>query len=510
MPLHNLTRFPRLEFIGAPTPLEYLPRFSDYLGREIFIKRDEVTPMAMGGNKLRKLEFLAADALREGADTLITAGAIQSNHVRQTAAVAAKLGLHCVALLENPIGTTAENYLTNGNRLLLDLFNTQIEMCDALTDPNAQLEELATRVEAQGFRPYVIPVGGSNALGALGYVESALEIAQQCEGAVNISSVVVASGSAGTHAGLAVGLEHLMPESELIGVTVSRSVADQLPKVVNLQQAIAKELELTASAEILLWDDYFASGYGVPNDEGMEAVKLLARLEGILLDPVYTGKAMAGLIDGISQKRFKDEGPILFIHTGGMFFGLLLGFILALMRLSPIWPVRWLARFYISIFRGTPLIAQLFMIYYGLPQFGIELDPIPSAMIGLSLNTAAYAAETLRAAISSIDKGQWEAAASIGMTPWQTMRRAILPQAARVALPPLSNSFISLVKDTSLAATIQVPELFRQAQLITSRTLEVFTMYLAASLIYWIMATVLSTLQNHFENQLNRQEREPK
>lgn len=162
MPLHNLTRFPRLEFIGAPTPLEYLPRFSDYLGRDIFIKRDDVTPMAMGGNKLRKLEFLAADALREGADTLITAGAIQSNHVRQTAAVAAKLGLHCVALLENPIGTTAENYLTNGNRLLLDLFNTQIEMCDALTDPNAQLQELATRIEAQGFRPYVIPVGGSN------------------------------------------------------------------------------------------------------------------------------------------------------------------------------------------------------------------------------------------------------------------------------------------------------------------------------------------------------------
>ncbi|XPE47396.1 cystine ABC transporter permease [Shigella flexneri] len=174
------------------------------------------------------------------------------------------------------------------------------------------------------------------------------------------------------------------------------------------------------------------------------------------------------------------------------------------------WPVRWLARCYISIFRGTPLIAQLFMIYYGLPQFGIELDPIPSAMIGLSLNTAAYAAETLRAAISSIDKGQWEAAASIGMTPWQTLRRAILPQAARVALPPLSNSFISLVKDTSLAATIQVPELFRQAQLITSRTLEVFTMYLAASLIYWVMATVLSALQNYFENQLNRQERDPK
>lgn len=317
MSLQNLTRFPRLEFIGAPTPLEYLPRFSDYLGREIFIKRDDVTPLAMGGNKVRKLEFLAADALREGADTLVTAGAIQSNHVRQTAAVAAKLGLYCVALLENPIGTQAENYLSNGNRLLLDLFNVQVEMCAALDDPDAQLQELATRIEAQGFRPYVIPVGGSNALGALGYVESALEIAQQCEGAVNLSSVVVASGSAGTHAGLAVGLEHLLPETELIGVTVSRSVADQKPKVVALQQAVARELELSAAAEITLWDEYFAPGYGTPNEEGMEAVKLLARLEGILLDPVYTGKAMAGLIDGISQKRFKDQGPILFIHTGG-------------------------------------------------------------------------------------------------------------------------------------------------------------------------------------------------
>ncbi|HBV2378525.1 TPA: D-cysteine desulfhydrase [Klebsiella quasipneumoniae] len=317
MSLQNLTRFPRLELIGAPTPLEYLPRLSDHLGREIFIKRDDTTPLAMGGNKLRKLEFLAADALREGADTLITAGAIQSNHVRQTAAVAAKLGLHCVALLENPIGTRAENYLSNGNRLLLDLFNTQVEMCDALTDPAAQLDELATRIEAQGYRPYVIPVGGSNALGALGYVVSALEIAQQCEDAVEISSVVVASGSAGTHAGLAVGLEQLMPQAELIGVTVSRAVADQLPKVVALQQAVANSLELQAKADIILWDDYFAPGYGTPNEEGMAAVKLLAQLEGILLDPVYTGKAMAGLIDGITQKRFKDEGPILFVHTGG-------------------------------------------------------------------------------------------------------------------------------------------------------------------------------------------------
>ncbi|CNE36283.1 cystine ABC transporter permease [Yersinia nurmii] len=196
------------------------------------------------------------------------------------------------------------------------------------------------------------------------------------------------------------------------------------------------------------------------------------------------------------------------LSLGGMFLGLALGFMLAMMRLSHFLPFSLFSRFYVSIFRGTPLIAQLFMIYYGLPQFNIELDPMPAALLGLSLNTAAYTSETLRAAISSIEKGQWEAAASIGMTRWQTLYRVILPQAGRTALPPLGNSFIGLVKDTSLAATIQVPELFRQAQLVTSRTLEVFTMYLAASLIYWIMATLLSALQNRLEAHVNRQDQE--
>ena len=312
----QLAQFPRLDLVGSVTPLEKLSRLSDYLGREIYIKRDDVTPMAMGGNKLRKLEFLAADAVRQGADTLVTAGAIQSNHVRQTAAVAAKLGLQCVALLENPIDTKAENYLSNGNRLLLDLFNVEVVMCDALHDPQVQLADLATSLEAQGFRPYVIPIGGSNALGSLGYVQCALEIAAQSRD-IAFSSIVVASGSAGTHAGLAVGLQQLLPESELIGVTVSRKVIDQLPKVEQLQKAVACSLNIEALAPITLWDDYFAPQYGMPNDEGMAAVKLLAQQEGVLLDPVYTGKAMAGLIDGISQKRFRDEGPILFVHTGG-------------------------------------------------------------------------------------------------------------------------------------------------------------------------------------------------
>lgn len=196
------------------------------------------------------------------------------------------------------------------------------------------------------------------------------------------------------------------------------------------------------------------------------------------------------------------------LSLGGMFFGLLLGFALALMRLSTLRLLRWPARVYVSFIRGTPLLVQLFMIYYGLPQLGIQLDPIPSALIGFSLNMAAYLSEILRGAIAAIDRGQWEAAASIGMNGSQTLRRVILPQAARTALPPMGNSFISLVKDTSLAATIQVPELFRQAQLITARTFEIFSLYLAAAMIYWVLATGLSWLQNRLEKRASRHNRE--
>lgn len=315
----RLEAFDRIDLLGNCTPLEKLHRLSEFTGRDIYIKRDDITPLAMGGNKLRKLEYLAAAALAEGADTLVTAGAIQSNHVRQTAAVAAKLGLKCVALLENPIGTTEANYLTNGNRLLLDLFNAEVVMCDELHDPTAQLAELAERLEGQGFRPYVVPVGGSNALGALGYVQCALEIAEQSSASfVDFSAIVVASGSAGTHAGLAVALQHLMPDTQLIGVTVSRKADAQRPKVETIARDVAASLQFDEKIpQIVLWDDYFAPRYGEPNEAGMAAVKLLAEREAMLLDPVYTGKAMAGLLDGIERGLFPDEGPILFIHTGG-------------------------------------------------------------------------------------------------------------------------------------------------------------------------------------------------
>jgi cystine transport system permease protein len=174
------------------------------------------------------------------------------------------------------------------------------------------------------------------------------------------------------------------------------------------------------------------------------------------------------------------------------------------MRLSGIAALSIPARLYISALRGTPLLVQLFLIYYGLPQLGLRLDPIPSALIGFSLNVSAYTAEILRGAIAAVDRGQWEAATVIGMGPAQTMRRVILPQAARTALAPLGNSFIGLVKDTSLAATIQVPELFRQAQLITARTFEVFAMYLSAAAIYWILSTLLAQAQGWAEARVGR------
>jgi cystine transport system permease protein len=194
----------------------------------------------------------------------------------------------------------------------------------------------------------------------------------------------------------------------------------------------------------------------------------------------------------------------ILLSVGGMAFGLGIGFALALMRLSDRAALDWPARFYVSFIRGTPLLVQLFLIYYGLAQFGLRFDPIPAAMLGFSLNVGGYSAEIVRAAISSIDRGQWEAAASVGFNTPQTLRLVVLPQAARVAIAPLSNTFISLVKDTSLAATIQVPEMFRQAQLITARTYEIFTMYLATAAIYWILSSVLAYGQGRLEARANR------
>nr|WP_244968587.1 D-cysteine desulfhydrase [Rosenbergiella australiborealis] len=312
-----LDNFPKIELVGAPTPIEYLPRLSDYAERDIYIKRDDLTPLGLGGNKLRKLEFLAAEALQEGADVLLTAGAIQSNHVRQTAAVAAKLGLKCMAILENPLQDASDNYQQNGNRLLLDLLGVNIVPAHLDTSLAEQLIAQADLLQAQGFRPYIVPVGGSNVLGCLGYIGCAQEIAHQVADIPDLASVVVASGSGGTHAGLSVGLEHYLPNVSLVGVTVSRSVVQQKPLVEALRQDVAKTLGVSLKQPVELWDDFYKPGYGYTNDTGNDALNLLAQLEGIFLDPVYTAKAMAGLLTGITTQRFAQDGALLFVHTGG-------------------------------------------------------------------------------------------------------------------------------------------------------------------------------------------------
>ncbi|MFC5694799.1 D-cysteine desulfhydrase [Pseudomonas sp. GCM10022186] len=315
-----LARFPRLELVPSPTPLEKLERLSQKLGRSIYVKRDDITPFALGGNKVRKLEFLGADALAQDADTLVTAGAIQSNHVRQTAALAARLGLSCVALLENPIGTADRNYLENGNRLLLDLFGTEVELVPNLDNADELLAATGERLRAAGKRPYLVPIGGSNALGALGYVRAGLELAEQIKASgETFSAVVLASGSAGTHAGLALALEHALPGTRVVGVTVSRPDATQRPKVEGLLQRTADLLgvPVPAGLKVELWDQYFFPRYGEPNAGTLDAVRQAASLEGLLLDPVYTGKAFAGLLDGVAKGAFAGDGPVLFLHTGG-------------------------------------------------------------------------------------------------------------------------------------------------------------------------------------------------
>lgn len=309
----KLAQFTKLSLNKSSTPLERLENLSRVYGGAIFIKRDDISPLAMGGNKLRKLEFLIADALEKKAKVIVTAGAIQSNHVRQTAAVAAMYGLRCIALLENPIQSDDPNFLHNGNKLLTNLFGAESVMCEALTDPQAQMEELIQTLALEDA--YIVPVGGSNALGALGYVQCAIEIAQQKPLEVEFDKVIVASGSAGTHAGLAIGLQELLPHSQVIGVTVSRFKQDQAPKVEKIQRELAELLAILKTPEIALWDGFFEPMYGMPNQAGLNAITLLARSEGILLDPVYTGKAMAGLIDYLENSN--EKTPVLFVHTGG-------------------------------------------------------------------------------------------------------------------------------------------------------------------------------------------------
>jgi len=317
-----LTGFPRVLLAHLPTPLEFLPRLSEALGGpEIWVKRDDCTGLATGGNKTRKLEFSMGEAQDRGADTIITVGAVQSNHVRQTAAAACKLGMRCEVLLEHRVTNPTELYRTSGNVLLDRIFGANLREYDAGTNFDAAMEEVAGEIRAAGGTPYIVPGGASNPVGALGYVGCAEELLRQCdEQDVVFDHIVTATGSAGTHAGLAVGLRGSDSDLPILGIGVNAPQNEQETKVFNLAVETADLVEkpgCVARKDIIADCNYIGPGYGQPTDSMNEAVLLLARTEGLLFDPVYSGKALAGMIDYVRQGRFEKDQRIVFLHTGG-------------------------------------------------------------------------------------------------------------------------------------------------------------------------------------------------
>ncbi len=318
----KLTQFPRVHITHGPTPLEFMPRLTEALGGpNLYIKRDDCTGLGSGGNKTRKLEFLMADAVKHGADTIITQGATQSNHARQTVAIAAKMGMKCEILLEDRTGFKVENYKKSGNVFLDHLYGARVREVPGGTDMNAAMSVVAEELRAVGRKPYIIPGGGSNPIGALGYVTCALEMVNQFNTQdLRVDCVVHATGSAGTQAGLVVGLEGTRSQIPVLGIGVRAAREAQETNVYNLAVKTAELLGVPGSVKresVMANCDYVGGGYGVPTPGMVEAVTLMARLEGILLDPVYSGKGMAGLIDLCRKGHFKKGENVVFLHTGG-------------------------------------------------------------------------------------------------------------------------------------------------------------------------------------------------
>ena len=317
------SEYPRVKLTTLPSPLEKLERLSAYLGKvNIYVKRDDLTSLG-GGNKVRKLEYLLGAALAEGADTVITQGAVQSNHVRTTVAAATKLGLESHAFLERRVSDTAPSYETTGNVLLDHLFGiTSLQFVAAGTDMNKAMEAKAAELRSEGKKPYIIPGGGSNNIGGIGYVHAAAELLDQASNInLQIDHVIAASGSGGTHAGLAVGFANFSPSTKVTGISVRQPPTVQTPLITGKVVQIAEFLGLTPppTNAINVNGDYFGAGYGIPTELTWEAIALAARLEGLILDPVYSGKAFAGLIGLTRQGAFKQGENIVFFHTGGAY-----------------------------------------------------------------------------------------------------------------------------------------------------------------------------------------------
>ena len=321
--LHGLVSFPRRRYTDGATPLHFLPNFSKALGGpQIWIKRDDMLGLAPGGNKTRKLEFLMADALAQGCDTLVTCGAPQSNHCRITLAAANVEGLKCHFVIEERVpGSFSEE--ASGNHFMFRLMGVEgLKVVPGGTPMLPAMQAVADELRKKGRKPYIIPGGGSNALGGLGYVACAQELQNQMfEQGLQIDHLIVGSGSSGTHGGLVAGFKGNHINIPITGIGVSRDPADQQPLVLKEAQAVMDLLKVDLRIEpddVRCVGGFWQPGYSRPNEGMIEAVRLLARTEAILLDPVYTGKVMAGLIGLLRQGVFKAQDKVLFLHTGGM------------------------------------------------------------------------------------------------------------------------------------------------------------------------------------------------
>jgi len=313
---------PHIALSHVPTPLEPLQRLSAALGGPtLWVKRDDATGLAVGGNKVRKLEYLMADAAAQGADMVVTVGATQSNHCRQTAAAAAKVGMRCELLLEHRFPEWPAAYNEGGNLQLDGLLGAVVIGYDKGTDMVDALDARIDALRAEGHRPYAIPLGGSSVIGAFGYRTAAVELLRQAtELDLEPAEIVHATSSGGTQAGLIAGLALRRSDVPVLGISAGGSAAYLEPIVRTLAEGVIERLGVDRSFgpdAVRIDDTHVGDAYGEPTEAMWEAVELCAQLEGLLLDPVYSGKAMAGLIHHIRAGRYGPDDQVIFIHTGG-------------------------------------------------------------------------------------------------------------------------------------------------------------------------------------------------
>jgi L-cysteate sulfo-lyase len=321
MDIANWRDLPTTRLGHWPTPLEPLDRLSEELGGpRIWLKRDDCTGLAIGGNKTRKLEYLLGDALAQQADTVVTFGAVQSNHARQTAAACAKTGLICHQVLARSVANNNPRYESGGNVLLGQLLGAKTHLVD-VDQSKTYTEQLLKQLNEEGRSVYVIPAGGSNAIGALGYANCAAELAHQCQQhKIALTYVLHASSSAGTQAGLIFGLQQLKMNTHVQGINVYHQDPQALEnRVSRLLTDMTKRFSsgATSNNQIHVNHAYFGEGYGQPTKECLQAIKMVAQLEGVLFDPVYSGKALAAMIDQVTLGNLNAHSDVILLHTGG-------------------------------------------------------------------------------------------------------------------------------------------------------------------------------------------------